>query len=433
VQTRLDTLPRRVAAFLISAAALALLAYHGIRLYVADRRIESARFARMQRAVALEPGDPEYWDRLGRFKETDFEQPDFPQAARYFQRAVSVDPRNSRYWLDLASAYELCGDSASARKALDSARSAYPASADVLWTYGNALLVQGDYDGGLKLIHQAVSADPKLLPLAISRAWLSTRDPRLLLDRVLPRDLDAYFDALNFFASLQQSDAGLVVWKGILDLNKPFPLERSFDFFDELIHAGRASDARGVWRTALAKSGLPADGASDPLVSDGGFDRDFPNGGFGWRISPMLGVSADFDSVVYHSPPRSLRLDFGGATNLDLSEPRQYVPVQPSHLYKFRAFLRTEGVSTESGIRFYIFDPNHSGAVEVLTPGLTGTHDWTAIEADVSTGPQTALLQICFRRLPSRLFENRLSGTVWADDISLTPEDSSAAVEQEKK
>jgi tetratricopeptide (TPR) repeat protein len=413
---------RRGFIFLVSVVVFAVLFFQAVRLSLAARHIRSSNFEEMKSAVGLEPGDAEYWDRLGRFRLLDFEQADFPEAIRYFQRAVAISSRTARYWVDLSAAYEASGDLGRARHALESAREVYPASAEVQWSFGNFLLRQGEHSEGFEQIRRAIVIDPKLLPQGIRRGWRATQDVNQLLDQMLPPDPNAYLQTLDFFASIQAADPALVVWKRLLTLGRPFPISRAFPALDELIREDRAADARHVWRDALAEAGLPGREPVDhSVVWDGSFDQDFQNGGFGWRADPISGISADFDTNTFHSPPRSLRMDFGGVANLDLWEPFQCVPVEPDRTYHFRAYLRTAAISTESGIRFYVFDPHHSGAVELLTSGLNGTHEWTLQEADLTTGPATHILRIVLRRLPSRLFDNRLSGSAWVDDVSLIP------------
>ncbi|MGA8230735.1 MAG: tetratricopeptide repeat protein [Candidatus Acidiferrales bacterium] len=415
----LEGSPYRNAILVVSLLILGGLLQHGIRRTLAQRDSESTNFEHMQKAVKLEPGNADYWDLLGRFKELDFEQPDINAAIQYFNRAVQLSPRNSAYWIDLSTAYEQAGDAAHARQALDTARAVYPASAEVVWEYGNYLLRQGEFDAGLAQIRQAIRIDPSLLPLAISRSWRANGNVNQLLDQMLPVDADAYFQALDFFASIHAVDPGMVVWRRILALQATFPLARSFPFLDELIRQDRTAETREVWRDAVARSGPVSMGGASSLVWDGSFDQEFANGGLGWRVSDLVGVSWDFDTKVFVSPPRSLRVDFGGATNLDLCAPSQFVPVEPNRTYRFQGSLRTDVISTESGIRFAVFDPQHSDAPDLLTPSLTGTNEWVTQTGTIATGPSTHFLEICVRRRPSRLFENRLSGTAWVDDISL--------------
>ena len=113
-------------------------------------------------------------------------------------------------------------------------------------------------------------------------------------------------------------------------------------------------------------------------------------------------------------------MDFTGGVNLDYWYVEQIVPVAPSTDYVFQYFLRTQSISTESGLRFEVLDLNDN-QVSLMTRDLTGTNRWTLVKIDVATGQKTHFLDIRLRRLPSRLFDNKLSGTVWVDDVSLSP------------
>ena len=73
-------------------------------------------------------------------------------------------------------------------------------------------------------------------------------------------------------------------------------------------------------------------------------------------------------------------------------------------------------------MRFSLVDPNHNDAVNALTDNFTGSHDWTALDMDVTTSRETHFLLVRLLRTGSRLFENKLSGTVWIADVSLVPD-----------
>ena len=112
--------------------------------------------------------------------------PDLPLAISYYRRAVQLNPRSAFYKLDLASALEMSGDDAEAEKYYRAAQENYPISAEVSWKYGNFLLRQQRLPEAYAEIHRAVVVDPKLIPLAVSRAWHSNPDVHVLLDQVLP-------------------------------------------------------------------------------------------------------------------------------------------------------------------------------------------------------------------------------------------------------
>jgi hypothetical protein len=95
--------------------------------------------------------------------------------------------------------------------------------------------------------------------------------------------------------------------------------------------------------------------------------------------------------------------------------------------------MRTEQITTESGLRFSITDPNHPNALNILTDPFTGSRPWTAVEADLSTGPETHFLLIRLVRDPSRLFDNKLSGTAWIADVSLVASSAASGTATEQR
>jgi tetratricopeptide (TPR) repeat protein len=407
---------------LVSLAAATLIAVQAGELWLADHRIESQQLETMEKGAALVPGNADAWDRLGRFRQWSFADPDPSEAIADYQKAIGKNPLSSNYWMDLASADEAAGDDAQARESYLRAKTIYPISAQVAWNYGNFLLRQGEADEGYKEIQKAIRLDSTLIPLAISRTWRSSRDVNVLLDKVLPSDVGAYSQALNFFESIHEANPGLAVWERMVSFGTPVALSRSFKFLEELIREERRSDAQRVWLQALAAAGLPHDEpANHSLVWDGDFTQEFANGGLGWRWDSPLGVAIDFDSAPPSVGGRSVRLDFGGGSNLLLSSPSEYVPVEPNQAYHFRGSIRTDGITTESGVRFSIVDPHHPNELNLLTDNLTGRTLWTNVDTDVMTGTDTHFVVVRLYRNPSRLFDNRLSGTVWIAGISLAP------------
>ena len=134
-----------------------------------------------------------------------------------------------------------------------------------------------------------------------------------------------------------------------------------------------------------------------------------------------MGVAIEVDPEAAPNGSRAIRVDFNGGSNPAIDSPSQYVPVHPNQAYHFHAYMRTEGITTESGMRFLVADPNHNGALNVLTDNLTGSHAWASVDADFTSAPATSFLLVRLFRDPSRLFENKLEGTVWIADISLVP------------
>jgi hypothetical protein len=246
---------------------------------------------------------------------------------------------------------------------------------------------------------------------------------------VLPANQEAYLAALDFFASIHEADAGLAAWHRLIALGKPLSLRRVSAFFDDLIGEDRADDARIAWREALAAAGAPhTEPANHNLIWNGNFAQDFTGEGLGWRwTGAMTDAEMEFDPEPGPNGSRAVRIDFSGGTNLAVQEPAQYVPVEPGQNYHFHAYIRTQAITTESGMRFSLTDPNHGNALNVMTADFTGSHAWTGAETDFSAGPDTHFVLARLFRSPSRLFENKLEGTVWIADVALTQTQAQAA------
>lgn len=384
----------------------------------------SSEISQRIRGAELVPGNADAWRNLGQSLQYNFDENDPAREIAYFRRSTELDPRSADNWMDLAAAYEEDGDAAAAQAAFEKARRDYPISARVAWNYGNFLLRQRRTDEGLQEIHKAILTEPTRIPMAISVVWRFDPDVDLILKDVLPGNADAYWHALDFFASIHDAQAGLATWESLASHSGwlPLDLKQIFPFVDELMTEGRDEDAAGVWRQALDASRWPDDPPpGDSVIWNGGFEAKIAGGGLDWRIVPTPGALVSLDTSIVHSGTRSLRVSFTGGMNLDYAGVHELVPVHPGTVYELQAFLRTEGVTTESGMCFEAIDPQHPQNGNSLTPALTGANSWTPVRVRVKTLPETYFLDVRLRRLPSRLFDNKLGGTVWVDDVTLTP------------
>jgi hypothetical protein len=195
-----------------------------------------------------------------------------------------------------------------------------------------------------------------------------------------------------------------------------------------LIRLDRTELARTVWQQGLQAARWPQDSAGASLVFNGGFEHPLLNGGFDWQEQPAPGVTFDLDAGVFRSGSRSLRLRFDGkAGNVDFQHLLQYVPVDPGRRYHFSAYLRAEEITTDTGLHFVLSDARTNVILQTVTPDVTGTQRWTLLQSDLTAGPQTHLLAIVLRRVPTWHLDNKFQGTAWVDDVSLTPLPEAAA------
>jgi tetratricopeptide (TPR) repeat protein len=404
--------------FLFSGMLIVLSA----RAYLAARWNASSNPELWLKAAQLEPGNAECWRHAGVFRQWDANHSNIDEALHYLQIATKVNSRSSGLWLDLGDTYAMSGDASRARDAYEKAQRSFPISSEIAWRYGNFLLYQQDYAEAYPQIRRAISIDPSLTWSALAECWRVNPTVAPILDRVLPERPDYYRSAMTFFLSQNLVNPALALWNRQEERGVHVDIEESMQLVDTLIHENRIPEATRVWEDGLQTSNWPRDPQTNgSVVFNGGFEHEIANGGFDWQEFPIPGANSDFVSVFVHTGTRSLRIEFDGTENPDFAHVFQYVPVAPATRYHFSALVRTERLSTDEGISFEILDALHSARTPFITPQLTGTHRWTALETDFLTESDTQVLKITLRRVPSWKFDNKLNGTVWVDDVELIP------------
>jgi hypothetical protein len=96
----------------------------------------------------------------------------------------------------------------------------------------------------------------------------------------------------------------------------------------------------------------------------------------------------------------------------------EYVPVQPNTAYRLSAFVETQEIVTASGPRLAVTDSS-TGKIVATTDEFQDTGRWKQRTAEFVTAPDTHLAAIRIVRVPGNLL---IKGTLWIDDIELTPD-----------
>src|SRR6266496_471521 len=135
MRIRLDTPVRKWTFF--ASCAVFLFGYSTLitRQFLAS--VWGARMDRtsLERAIKLDPHNADYRDRLGQYLQHKANDPG--GAVAEFQAAVQLNPNSAHYWLHLADAYVVLGETANQTAALEHAIQADPTTPDVAWEAGN--------------------------------------------------------------------------------------------------------------------------------------------------------------------------------------------------------------------------------------------------------------------------------------------------------
>jgi hypothetical protein len=376
----------------------------------------------LARAARWAPTNAENFALLARLDELAGRTDGQARALELRQKATQLEPANAIYWLERAMSEDEVGQPENADADYLRARELFPMSPDVSRALGEYYLRQWRIDGALDALRLAIAADPGMRGAIFAELWRAGVKTDAVLKRGAPWERDelvAYLDALAAAGAL---DDAYLVWMQIEALNGGAPHDAvqydALQYVDALIQYQRTAELTEVW-TEVAPVEARAPQASGNSISNGSFEDPMLNEGLDWRVIPMDGVFVNVDGTTAHDGTHSLRIEFGAAGNLAYQHVFEFVPVESDTEYEFTGYLRAAEITSDSGPRFEIYDAAHPQRLNFASDEILGTTDWTAERLRFRTGPDTHLLIVRVARPSCTSFDNRLSGTVWADDVRL--------------
>jgi hypothetical protein len=324
-------------------------------------------------------------------------------------------------WADLGAAYEWAGRDDAAQRAYARAFALFPNSPEINWRLGNYALRSGRLHEAAGFLRVCVLRDAALRRPAFDLAWRASGDAAFVFEEIVPPDSRSRLAYLDYLADTARFDAAATVWERLRDSGFAFDPAAAFQYFDVLLEQRRGAEIEAAWSDLAAAhpARIPARGAGGNLLVNGDFESEPVDGGLDWRVAPMPGVELRTVTSAFYSGTHSLEIRFVGTENLAYGNVRQFVPVQPNTRYRFTGHLRAEGITTDSGPRLQIYEPNNPAAPGVALPAALGTSTWSAYTTEFVTGPQTTLLLVRVLREPSGKFLRQFRGTVWVDRLSL--------------
>jgi hypothetical protein len=284
-------------------------------------------------------------------------------------------------------------------------------------------LRQGEVQQAFAEIRRAVYADPKRSAEAFSRCWRVDPSVESILDHVIPPDRAAYLDVIRELAAADQLAATLTVWQRLVSLHPRMSPADVISFADFLIQKGHFDDAHRIWQDAFQLSDVVTGDPPGSVLWDGGFESNVRGGGFAWVFPPTPpGAQATLDRRQKHTGKYSLRLFFDGKHNTNYEGICTNVEVRPDTTYRFTAWVRTQALTSDEGVRFRVSgfsDSRFSASTD--SQDSRGTQSWTRVEMPWTSAEDVYRARVCVLRNPSRGLDARIQGTAWIDDISLVP------------
>jgi tetratricopeptide (TPR) repeat protein len=397
------------------AAAYLLFATRDLAVSWLGNRVE---LKSLQRAAWLDSGNADFRNHLGRYYDLVLRDPQ--TAIGYYRAAVQLNPHSARYWFDLASAYQVLGDTASQTFALEHAIAADAMTPDVAWEAANLYLVQGHNDKALREFRVVMANDPSLADAAVRFCWRIEPDVDALLRNVVPSDANAYTSFLSLLETKQETAGSFKVWDALIRSGQSFEVSNVYGYFRYLIEHKEVDQAVLVWQQAVARFGLSSYlPTAANLVVNPTFNLDVINGGFDWQYEKQPGVTLTLDPSDFHIGRRSLLITFDGPGISDAGI-YQLIAVQPNTTYDFSAYYKNGELEGAGGPHFTIQD-RYSQAVYYDSDELKEAGYWKSVDGEFTTSPDCKLVILHVRRLPEG---SPIRGKLWVDDFHLTRKSS---------
>ena len=398
-------------------------------MYLVTRQAVGAWYFRkklpqdIQTAIKWDLGNPEYYDALATLTHLYSSGGNSAEVVRLCEKATQLSPYNARYWADLGAAYEWAGRKNDALLAFARARVLFPNSPEINWKAANFYVRTNRTSDALAALQKVLIEDSSKKRQVFVLANNATNDNQEILDQMLPQRTPVVLDYLNFQVEMGRMEAAEQTWTRLLELKVPFELTQSFPYLDALIQHRDLNHLTEVWSAlcGIFPKEICARESNPNLVTNGDFAFPPLNGGLDWRVMPVEGAAASVDTTIGVDGSKSLRVDFDGTRNLDYGHVLQYVPVSPATNYTFSAYMRAQGITTDSGPRIDVLDAYDPAKLSVATENVTGGSDWSAHKLEFRTGSETHLLIIKIARPMSHKFDNHLGGTIWITRVTLLP------------
>ena len=409
---------KRLLFSLLILVASAFVGYHilciwrGVALsqkaYTRESLLEAAR---------IDPSNPDPFHKLGLFYQWDLLQVDLKEAAKYFRKAIERNPLEQEYWLNLARIFQRMGESGASERALENAILVFPTSYRGRWVAGNLLLQRGELERALPHFSYILSNYPNQSSLVYD-IWLKTvDDPDFILERLIPGDPSSLNQYLAYLYGAGDMESAIKAWAKLASLGYKADRREIIRHIDFLISRGELSGAAHIWEAKLREEGLPVppDGNA---VTNGGFERGaILGGGFNWKVGTIAGAEVSFDHTVAFEGRSSLRIAFNGKENLDFHHVYQYVVLKPSTHYLLKAHMKTEAVTTKSGLKIEIV--GLGPALHRASESLTGDNGWKELTVPFRTPAHSQGGMIRVRRERTDKFDRFIAGTVWVDNVQI--------------
>jgi tetratricopeptide (TPR) repeat protein len=186
--------------------------------------------------------------------ERSIEGEDLEETIGLYEKATRLSSHRARYWAELGGAYDLAGRPEDARRAYEQAQQLFPNSPRINWQLGNFYIRQGKTAKALPAFQKVLLGDPRLRLPAFDLAWRAGVDADLILQRMIPPNVEILFQYLNHLVRKERMGEAEQAWARVLELGLPLEPRRTFRYLNALIHYKRVDELTAAWNAVKERN-----------------------------------------------------------------------------------------------------------------------------------------------------------------------------------
>jgi tetratricopeptide (TPR) repeat protein len=385
----------------IALAGLAAASAWSILVGWADYWARQLTVAATEKALALTPWQAAYYVQLAILISDD----DPKRASEALQRAVALNPFDSRSWIELGLRAEADGHNAVAEqyffRAAEVDKEYLPK-----WTLANYYFRR---DEEAKFWFWAKAAAQMLYsdPSPLFRLSGKVVEDGSLIDRLEIRRPEIQAAYLSYLLSQNRLDLIGPATHRLLDQGRESDVPLLLMACDRLIDAKLADEALAVWN-GLAKARRIPYAALTPnaekILTNDSFLPTPALQGFAWRLPTVNGIGASREEK-----PSGLRLTFSGGQPENCEPLVRVLPVRENTVYEFTVLYRTAGILPNTGLGWRVTDMD-GGNIMAEPDSLASEDDAQAkIHFVAPAGCRLVRIALAYRRTPGT---TRIEGSI---------------------
>jgi len=197
----------------------------------------------------------------------------------------------------------------------------------------------------------------------------------------------------------------------------PMPAEQRQAFSARLLRDGLYGEAFDVWAQGLNAQQLNHLG----LLYNGDFELPLGKEDFDWVWQPLRQVQARTAATLGVGGERALQLSFR-ALQGRFQQLHQTLLLDPG-TYRLAGKVRVDGLASEGGLRWTVtcLQPEAARTVLGESERFLGSENWRNFSLDFEVPQACRLQQVRLESAGRLAFEQRISGEIWFDDLSINP------------